>query len=419
MKEELQQIKNRLKKEILDKLEVTDFGYSTDNKDELQKKVDNLLNTILRLEREYPHLNRSQKDDVISEVVSELIGLGPIEQLLKDPQVLEIMINGPHQIYFEKEGRIVPTPIKFNNQEHLMYFVDKILAPIGRRVTELDPYVDARLADGSRVNIVRSPIALRGPIVTIRKFSKYVLTMEDLTNLGTLNKEVALFLEACVKARLNILISGGAGSGKTTTLNVLGSFIPKEERIIVIEDIAELKIDKEHVINLETRPANIEGKGEITIRSLVKNALHMRPDRIIIGEVRADEVLDMLQAMNTGHDGSMATLHANSPEEALERLEMLTLMGAANITTEVAKKQIIYAINLIIHLVRLSDGSRKIMRICEVAKEKTGDFSLRDIFILEGSGDSGTRHLRFIGIVPNFYSRLKQSGFAVEPFEKR
>jgi len=419
MKEELLQIKNRLKKEILDKLEVTDFGYVTDNKDELQKKVDNLLNTTLRLEREYPHLSRSQKDDVVSEVVSELIGLGPIEQLLKDPQVLEIMINGPHQIYIEKEGRIVPTPIKFNNQEHLMYFVDKILSPIGRRVTELDPYVDARLADGSRVNIVRSPIALRGPIVTIRKFSKYVLTMEDLTNLGTLSKEVAFFLEACVKARLNILISGGAGSGKTTTLNVLGSFIPKEERIIVIEDIAELKIDKEHVINLETRPANIEGKGEITIRSLVKNALHMRPDRIIIGEVRADEVLDMLQAMNTGHDGSMATLHANSAEEALERLEMLTLMGAANITAQVAKKQIIYGVNLIIHLVRLSDGSRKIMRICEVAKEKTGDFSLRDIFILEGPSGAGLRHLQFTGIVPNFYSRLKQSGFAVEPFEKR
>jgi pilus assembly protein CpaF len=418
VKENLEKLKDALKKEVLNKINIEDFIYSRDKDGELHRKVEGLFSAILKIEK-HLQINHPQKEDIISEVVSEIIGLGPIEQLLKDPSILEIMINGPEQIYIEKEGRIELTSVRFNNQEHLMYFIDKILAPLGRRVTELDPYVDARLDDGSRVNIVRSPVALRGPVVTIRKFSKYILNTEDLIQLGTLNREVSLFLQACIKSRLNILVSGGAGSGKTTLLNVLGSFIPEEERVIIIEDITELKLDRQHVINLETRPANIEGKGEITIRGLVKNALHMRPDRIIIGEVRADEVLDMLQAMNTGHDGSMATLHANSPEEALERLEMLTLMGGTNITAEVARKQIIYGVNLIIHLARFTDGRRKIIRISEVVKMKTSDFSLRDIFILKGYDSSESRQLIFTGEVPDCYSRLKQAGFTIDIFEKK
>lgn len=419
MSEVLIEVKDKLKKEILDKLNRQDFVYSADNKEKLHKEIDRLLTFILKTEKHYPHIDHSQRENIISEVISEVIGLGPIEQLLKDPAVLEIMINGSNQVYIEKEGKLELTPIRFDNQEHLMYFIDKIVSPLGRRVTELDPYVDARLNDGSRVNIVRSPIVLRGPIVTIRKFSKYILNVEDLVRLETLSREVSLFLDACVKSRLNILLSGGAGSGKTTTLNVLGAFIPEDERVIVIEDIAELRLDKQHVINLETRPSNIEGKGEITIRGLVKNTLHMRPDRIIIGEVRGEEVLDMLQAMNTGLDGSMTTLHANSPEEALERLEMLTLMGGTNITAEVAKKQIIYGINLIIHLAKFSDGSRKIVRISEVVKEKISDFSLKNIFILEGYDSNEPRQLRFSGIVPTFYPRLKHAGFIMDIFEKR
>ena len=351
-------------------------------------------------------LSQDEKEEVLSEVISYFLGLGPIEALLKDPDIAEIMVNGPNEIYVERAGKLYLSDVKFKDEAQLFYYLEKILAPVGRRVSEYEPYVDARLKDGSRANIVRSPVSSVGPLLTIRKFPCLALGPQDLINSSTLNGLTKEFLEACVISRLNILISGGAGSGKTTLLNVLASFIPVEERIIVIEDTRELCLKDKHVVFLTTRPANIEGKGEITIRNMVKNALHMRPDRIIIGEVRSDEVLDMVQAMNTGHDGSMTTLHANSPLEALDRLEILTLMGMVNMSSEVAKRQIINAVDLIIHMSRFPDGSRKIISVVEILKDK--EYSTKEIL----SFDEAAGGLRCTGNLPAFSQKLnKKSGY--------
>lgn len=374
---DLNLLKENVLKSLVDK--ASDFNINFYQLDEsiFRKRIETILRSIIREQK--IALSHQEQKEVLREIASYIFGLGPIDSLLRDAEVTEIMINGPYEVYIEKNGNIERTGISFRDNEHLAYFVERIVSPLGRRVTELEPYVDARLKDGSRVNIVRSPISSMGYVVTIRKFSRRVLTIEDLIGLGTLDEYSAEFLKCCVISRLNILIVGGASSGKTTLLNVLVSFIPQTNRVITIEDTRELHLPGKHVVPLETRLPNIEGKGEITIRDLIRNSLHMRPDRIIIGEVRSDEVWDMVQAMNTGHDGSMTTLHANSAVEALDRLELLAVMGSPNISMEIAKRHITNAIDLIVHISRLNDGSRKILKICGLVKSK--QLLLEDVFI--------------------------------------
>ncbi len=326
-------------------------------------------------------LNNEEKEKLIEDLISEILGFGPIDSLLKDPSITEIMINGPKQIYIEQNGKLLRINTLFRDNEHLFSFIDKMLSNAGRRATELEPYVDARLADGSRINIVKPPIS-PFPLITLRKFNFHTLTIAELLDLGTLDKKTANFLDTFIKAKKNIIISGGTGAGKTTLLNSLASFIPKEERIVVIENTRELHINHPHVVSLECRPASITGKGEITLHQLAKNSLHMRPDRIILGEIRGEEALDVIQAMNTGQAGSLCTIHSNSCLDCMERLQILTLMANSNISSEVAIRQVVLAIDLIIQMSRLKDGSRKIIQISEVIKTQKTIFSLKDIFVL-------------------------------------
>ncbi len=407
---------NRLKHEIIKQIQEKGYQYGIDssNIDEIHfyRRIEAILRSILKENRDLL-LNHKDQERVLGEVVSELLGLGPIDRLLKDPTITEIMVNGPKQVYIERDGKIETTDITFRDEQHLLYYIEKIVSSAGRNVTEFEPYIDVRLKDGSRVNVVRSPVTAKGPLITIRKFSGCVLKMEDLINNKTLTSLAAGFLKACVISRLNTLISAGSNCGKTTLLNVLASFIPEGERIITIEDTRELHIDRVHTIFLETRPSNIEGKGEITIRDLVRNSLHMRPDRIIIGEVRSSEVLDMIQALNTGHEGSMTTFHANSPVDALDRLEVLTLMGSNNISSEVAQRQIINAIDLIIQLARFADGTRRIIKIGEVIKGK--EYNIRDLFVY----DEDACILKLTGNIPTFYPILKRkANYSAQEFEK-
>lgn len=407
-------IKEKIKREIIKKIDKNCFTYSEDI---VKEKIETLFNNILKRDREIPPLSHSQQQEILSQILSEMIGLGPIEELLRDSSITEIMIDGPKQICIERGGRIEMTDITFRDEEHLLYFIDKILAPLGRRVTQLEPYTDARLKDGSRVNVIRSPLTLSGAVVTIRKFNRQILQMQDLIRLGTLAQEVADFLKASVRSRLNILISGGTSSGKTTTLNALLSFVSPDERIITIEDTVELHLSCRYLVRLETRAPNIEGKGEVTIRNLLKNALHMRPDRIIIGEVRGEEVIDMLQAMNIGHEGSMTTIHANLPEDCLSRLEIMALMGQPNLTIDLVRREIISAIDLIIQQKRLSDGRRKIIKISELRKtgREKSEYDLRDIFVLEKSSEQ----LIPTDSIPNFYPMLKEKfNFLYKPWER-
>ncbi len=407
---------NRLKQEILKRIleRGHQYGIDSSNIDSIHfhRRIESIFRSILKENRDLL-LNRQEQERVLGEIVSELLGLGPIDQLLKDPSITEIMVNGPKQVYIERNGKIEATDITFRDEEHLLYYIEKIVSPAGRSVTEFEPYIDARLKDGSRVNVVRSPITAKGPLITIRKFSGCVLNMDDLLNNKALTSMAADFLKACVISRLNILISAGSNCGKTTLLNVLASFIPEGERVITIEDTRELHIDRAHTVFLETRPPNIEGKGEITIRELVRNSLHMRPDRIIIGEVRSSEVLDMIQAMNTGHEGSMTTFHANSPLDALDRLEVLTLMGSNNISSEVAKRQIITAIDLVIQLARFADGTRRIVEIGEVIKCK--EYKIQELFVY----DEDSHTLKLTGNTPTFYPVLKRkANYSAQEFER-
>jgi len=377
--------------------------------DFLKAKDQAFVASTIRVIREIARNNKIQlsviqEEGLLNEVAAFFHELGPIGMLLRDPSVSEIMINGPKQIYVERGGKIELTEFVFTDETHLAYFVERILDYSGRRVSSLEPCVDARLKDGSRVNIVRSPISSIGSLITIRKMSYRLLTLEDQVRLKTLNLMAADFLKACVTARLNILICGGAGSGKTTMLNALAEHISGKERIITIEDTRELNFNHNHFVPLETRLPNIEGKGEISMRILLKNALHMRPDRIIIGEVRAEEVWDMIQAMNTGHDGSMTTLHANSTYDALDRLEMLALLGNPNVSSDVVRRQIISAVDLIIHMVRLSDGSRRLIQVSEVRKGDT--YGLDDIFIV-GQGDNGPTELKVTCHSWHCYDKIK------------
>lgn len=359
-------------------------------------------------------LSRGERIQLIDDISNELLGLGPLEPLLQNDAITEIMVNGPNQIFVEKKGKLTLTDVHFYDNAHLMNIIERILTPLGRRVDESSPLVDARLADGSRVNIIIPPLSLVGPTITIRKFSKKALSINDLVGFGTLNDDMAMFLDACVKARLNILVSGGTGSGKTTTLNVLSSFIPATDRIVTIEDAAELRLQQTHVVTLESRPANLEGHGAITIRDLVRNALRMRPDRIIVGEVRSGEALDMLQAMNTGHDGSLTTAHANTPRDVLSRLETMVLMAGMELPVRAVRTQVSSAIDLILQQSRIRDGSRKITYITEVQGMEGDTIILQDLYryVQDRIDEHGKSvgHFESMGLMPNFMDKFQMNG---------
>jgi pilus assembly protein CpaF len=355
------------------------------------------------------------RSQLFRDILNELIGFGPIQGLLDEADISEVMVNRPEQVYIEREGKIVDTNIKFDNNEHIMRVIERIISPLGRRVDSENPMIDARLPDGSRVNAVIPPVAIDSPILTIRKFSKSKLTIDQLIEFDTLTNMMSDFLRACVLGRLNVIISGGTGSGKTTLLNVLSSFIPETERVVTIEDSAELRLDQRHVVRMESRPANVDGRGQVTIRDMVRNALRMRPDRIIVGECRGGEALDMLQAMNTGHDGSLTTLHANSPRDALLRLETMVLMAGMELPLKVIRQQVASAVDLIVHQSRLKNGPRKITAISEVAGMEGDTIVMTDIFKFEQTGVTKEGdvigNFKPTGIRPMFSSRLEAVGY--------
>jgi pilus assembly protein CpaF len=358
-------------------------------------------------------VTRSERSNMLDQITDEIVGLGPLEPLLRDESITEVMVNGPRQVYIEREGKLELTGITFVNDDHVMRIIDRIISPIGRRIDESSPMVDARLVDGSRVNAIIPPISLVGPVLTIRKFARSPFTTDDLIRFGSASTEMFDFLRACVDARLNIIVSGGTGAGKTTMLNILSSFISNEERIVTIEDAAELQLRQEHVVTLEARPANIEGKGAIPIRELVRNALRMRPNRIIVGECRGGEALDMLQAMNTGHDGSMSTGHANSPRDMLARLETMVLFAGVELPLRAVREQVASAVDLIVHQDRLKDGSRKITNITEVQGMEGEVIVLQDIFAFEQTGVVEGRiegELRATGVRPRFGEKFEVMG---------
>lgn len=385
---------------------------SLENQSELKRAVEEITNRFL--EEDSFSLTRAESQKITGEILNEVLGLGPIEPLLKDPTVSEVMVNSPNQVYVERRGKLELSGVIFRDDNHIMHVIEKIVAPIGRRIDESMPMVDARLIDGSRVNAIIPPLALKGPCLTIRKFSRDPLTIEDIVKFGTLTPAMATFLEACVKARLNIVISGGTGSGKTSTLNILSSFIPNDERIVTVEDAAELQLRQEHVVSLETRPPNIEGKGAVTIRDLVRNCLRMRPDRIVVGECRGGEALDMLQAMNTGHDGSLTTAHANSPRDLLARLETMVLMAGMELPVRAIREQIASAVDLVLQQNRLKDGSRKITHLTEVQGMEGEVITLQDIFLFQQKGvdEKGKINGQFrpTGIRPKFMDRFEAAG---------
>jgi pilus assembly protein CpaF len=383
------------------------------------------------LAEEHTALSAAERAQLIQDVTDDALGYGPIDRFLHDPGITEVMVNGPKLIYIERRGKIERTDVEFASEEHLRRTIDKIVSAVGRRVDEASPMVDARLPDGSRVNAVIHPVAIGGPFLTIRRFSKEPYTVDDLINFGTLTPQVAHFVSACVRGKLNIVISGGTGTGKTTLLNVVSSFVPDNERIVTIEDAKELRLWQDHVCSLESRPANVEAMGEITIRDLVRNALRMRPDRVIVGEARGAEALDMLQAMNTGHDGSLTTVHANSPRDAMARIETMTLMGGIDLPVRAIREQMASALNLIVHLARLSDGARRVTSVSEVLGMEGDTMVLQDIYAFDyGMGvDADGRflgRLKSTGIRPNFSERLADRGvklepelFTLEPFARR
>jgi len=379
--------------------------------------VEDIFNSIL--DSENIVLTRTERARMFESIAADIMGFGPLETLLNDPEISEIMVNGPRQIFVERKGKLTKSDVIFNNDEHVLRVIDRIISPLGRRCDESSPMVDARLPDGSRVNAVIRPISLVGPCLSIRKFKREGITVEDMIRFGTLTREMAEFLSACVRARLNIVVSGGTGSGKTTTLNALSSFIPEDERIITVENAAELQLRQEHVVTLESRPPNVEGKGEITIRDLVINCLRMRPERIVVGECRGGEALEMLQAMNTGHDGSMTTLHANTPRDALARIETMVLMAGMDLPVRAIREQTAAAVNLIVQQSRLKDGSRKITNITEVQGMEGDVVVLQDVFAFEQTGldERGkiVGQLRPTGIRPKFIELFEQQNIYLPP----
>jgi len=358
-------------------------------------------------------LSRPERARLFEQIAAEILGFGPLQTLLEDETITEIMVNGAKNLYIERAGKLYRVPVTFESNAHVMRIVDRIVAPLGRRIDESSPYVDARLPDGSRVNAVIPPISLVGPVLTIRKFAKNPITVDQLIKYGTATPESVQFLKACVESRINIVISGGTGSGKTTLLNVLSGFIPSDERIITIENAAELQLRQDHVVILESRPPNIENKGEITIRELVINALRMRPDRIIVGEIRDSAALDMLQAMNTGHDGSMTTAHSNSPRDTISRIETMSLMAGIELPIRAIREQISSAIDLVVHQERMRDGTRKIVNITEVSGMEGDVITMTDVFIFEQTGYENNRvvgRLRPTGLRPKFMDKIEASG---------
>ncbi|MFN0086074.1 MAG: CpaF family protein [Blastocatellia bacterium] len=416
-----QEMKARLHQTVINRLDLSKINQLT--QEQIQTEVGRLAKDMLTSE-DAP-ISGNERDRLIEEVHHELFGLGPLEPLLADETISDILVNAHNNIYIERRGKLERTNIAFRDNEHLMRVIERIVSAIGRRIDESSPMVDARLADGSRVNAIIPPLALRGPSVSIRRFGSKPLLMNDLVEKGALTKDIAELLGMCVKARLNVLISGGTGSGKTTLLNSLSAFIPEDERIITIEDSAELQLQQPHVVSLETRPPNIEGKGEVTQRDLVRNALRMRPERIVLGEVRAGEAIDMLQAMNTGHDGSLATIHANTPRDALVRLETMIQMSGIKLSDKAMRQQISSAINLVIQAARLSDGSRRVTSISEITGMEGDTITMQEIFKYERSGIERDgrvigRHLP-TGVRPLFAERLKIHGLTVSRtlFEER
>jgi len=367
--------------------------------------------------QEMPGIVGATRDDLVTAVADEVLGLGPIEGLVKDSSVSEIMVNAPDTVFYEKEGRIYLSPIRFRDANHIMRVVERIIAPLGRRVDESSPMVDARLADGSRVNVIIPPVAPKSPTITIRKFRQDRLTVEDLIATGTLTREIAEFCRACVQVKLNTLISGGTGTGKTTFLNALSAFIPDTERIVTIEDPTELKLQQGHVVSLEARPPSLEGKGEVTQRDLVRNALRMRPDRIIVGEVRGPEAFDMMQAMNTGHEGSLSTVHANSPRDCLSRVENMILMAGLDLPVRAIREQMVSAVHMVVQISRLSDGSRRITHVSEISGLEGQIVTMQDLFRFEQEGIDTeglvVGHFRSTGIRPQFADRFEVAGISL------
>jgi len=400
-----------LKERIQDKL-IAELDPQMDisQTDEVRRTIEEMYDQILV--QEGTILTRQERQRLFEQIVAEILGFGPLETLLADESITEIMVNGAQKVYIERQGKIEKTNLAFESDEHLMRIIDRIVSPLGRRIDESSPYVDARLPDGSRVNAIIPPLALNGPTLTIRKFSKVPLTVDDLIRFGSVTPEAIEFLNACVAARLNIIVSGGTGSGKTTFLNVLSGFIPNDERIVTVENAAELQLRQEHVVTLESRPPNIEGKGEVTIRDLVVNCLRMRPDRIVVGECRAGEALDMLQAMNTGHDGSLTTAHSNSPRDTLSRLETMCLMAGMDLPVRAIREQIASAVDLIVHEERMRDGSRKVVSITEVQGMEGDVIVMSDIFSFEQQGMEGGRvigRLKPTGIRPKFIEQIESA----------
>lgn len=412
MPEEYFELKTKIHNRLLD---LTDLSIlETLDHSVVRSEIRGLIERILSEEENGMPLNLSEREKLFSEILDEVLGLGPLEPFLQDPKVSDILVNTYKQIYLEKRGKLELTHARFKDDDHLMKIIDKIVSSIGRRIDESSPMVDARLPDGSRVNAIIPPLAIDGPMLSIRRFAADPLELEDLIEYGTLITEIGEILKAVVKARLNIIISGGTGSGKTTLLNVLSRFIPIDERIVTIEDAAELQLKQEHVIRLETKPANIEGKGQIAQRDLLRNSLRMRPDRIILGEVRGQESFDMLQAMNTGHDGSLTTIHANSPRDALMRLETMVAMAKLDIPSEFIRRYISSAIDIIIHTARLADGKRKILSFQEITGMEGNVMTLQEIFSYrkEGIDQEGKVEgdFEFHGVRPNFMEKLKIAG---------
>ncbi|MET0425505.1 MAG: CpaF family protein [Actinoplanes sp.] len=402
----------RIQRRLADELGPSLYVNQVQNED-LDGKVREVLNELLA--REETPLSGADRSRITKEVIDEVLGHGPIESLLRDSSVTEVMANGPRSIYVERYGRLEPTEVEFDDEAHLRRIIDRICARVGRRVDEASPMVDARLPDGSRVNAIVPPIAIDGASLTIRKFSSTPLTVGDLISYGTLSRPAAEFLDACVRGRRNILVSGGTGSGKTTILNVLSSFVPADERMVTIEDAAELQLNQDHLVRLESRPANAEGRGTVTTRDLVRNALRMRPDRIVVGEVRDSAALDMLQAMNTGHDGSLTTLHANTPRDALSRLETMVLMAGMDLPSRAIRDQITSAVDLIIQTSRLKDGSRKITHVTEVTGLEGDTITLQDLFLYDqsDSGPLAQASLKSTGIRPLFTEALGIHGVSL------
>lgn len=412
---EYQAIKSDIHAKIIDEMPEAlqrAINQSTGDQKEVRRMVENICAEEVRNNPFAVPLG--DRERLVDELISEIMGLGPIEPFLQDSSVSEVMVNGPDSIYIERSGHLIKTETRFRNAEHLMHIIDRIVSAVGRRVDESSPMVDARLLDGSRVNVIIPPLSLIGPCLTIRKFSRDVLTVDKMIEFGSFDERMAQFLEACVRGRLNVVVSGGTGSGKTTLLNVLSSYVPESERIVTLEDSAELQLHQDNLVTLETRPANIEGEGEISMRDLVRNALRMRPDRIIVGEVRTGEALDMLQAMNTGHDGSMTTAHANSARDLLSRLETMVLMSGMELPLRAIRSQIASAVDIVVQIARMRDGSRKIINISEITGMEGDIITMQDLFRFEQQGIDSDGRLRgeFVttGLRPMCSEKLELNG---------